>query len=595
MSIVAMVCATSSPADCLPPYSMTRFVSYRGAGCGSVSGGSGTPCRVGDPIDFTIPLYSQCEWAYWTVDGVGTSPIGVRFQTAGVHEVRVLISSFGWPGTFSWGTSVSIVNSIEIADPIEFHEQAGVANIVIERTRLPGTASVDYATSDGTAYAGTNYTAVSGTLTFAADEYRKTVAVPLINDSEFRPGYFNFTLSNASAGYVERGRTTAKVSIVDDDPPPEVTISFDASGYDLQEADGSLPIEMRISSSSPLLVPFTVDYTAPTTSGWLVQIGSARFEPGETSKTITATVRKEPCYRHKESVLNLQLTSATPYPVAKHETPALRVVDAEARPTLTLSDVAVTEGWESHQVYNLTADGPLCSTIIFPATLTEGTATTGDYTSNGPAAYGLMRMQTEGYSTFKIVGDAWYEPDETFNVEIRAPDDPSALQDLPILSRTKATITILNDDPPPYVLSIRAGDDAAGGGIASFLLWFNVPVRGLDATDFAVREENVSGSSVVGVTDYSEDGYSTVFAIAVRCGNPRTPSGGKVTLCLVDDDSIVDENGTSLGGTGAGNGSVESSSSVTVAFTANAPVGAEALFGLAIALALVAMVVLRRS
>lgn len=50
-----------------------------------------------------------------------------------------------------------------------------------EATRLPVT--VAYATADGTATAGSDYTAASGKLTFAPGETSKTIAVPIIGDT----------------------------------------------------------------------------------------------------------------------------------------------------------------------------------------------------------------------------------------------------------------------------------------------------------------------------------------------------------------------------------------------------------------------------
>ena len=46
-----------------------------------------------------------------------------------------------------------------------------------------GRLTVDYATADGTATAGSDYTTTSGTLTFAAGESSKTVSVPITDDS----------------------------------------------------------------------------------------------------------------------------------------------------------------------------------------------------------------------------------------------------------------------------------------------------------------------------------------------------------------------------------------------------------------------------
>lgn len=48
--------------------------------------------------------------------------------------------------------------------------------------RASATASVDYATNDSTAWAGEDYTATSGTLTFEAGETEKTISVPVLND-----------------------------------------------------------------------------------------------------------------------------------------------------------------------------------------------------------------------------------------------------------------------------------------------------------------------------------------------------------------------------------------------------------------------------
>ena len=61
--------------------------------------------------------------------------------------------------------------------------------------------TVDYATADDTATAGADYTARSGTLSFAPGETRKTVSVPVIDDSVEDSGErFTLSLSNATGG-----------------------------------------------------------------------------------------------------------------------------------------------------------------------------------------------------------------------------------------------------------------------------------------------------------------------------------------------------------------------------------------------------------
>ena len=76
-----------------------------------------------------------------------------------------------------------------------------------------GTVTVDYATSDGTATAGDDYTATSGTLTFAPGEWEKTVAVPVLDD-EWDEGEETMTLrlSNARGANIADGEATGTIA-----------------------------------------------------------------------------------------------------------------------------------------------------------------------------------------------------------------------------------------------------------------------------------------------------------------------------------------------------------------------------------------------
>ena len=80
------------------------------------------------------------------------------------------------------------------------------------------TVTVDYATSDGRATAGADYTAVGGTSTFASGERTKTVEVTLLDDTHDEgEETFTLRLSNASGAVITarrrepgRSRTTTR-------------------------------------------------------------------------------------------------------------------------------------------------------------------------------------------------------------------------------------------------------------------------------------------------------------------------------------------------------------------------------------------------
>ena len=78
---------------------------------------------------------------------------------------------------------------------------------------------MDYATKDGTAAAGADYTAASGTLTFAAGETAKTVSVALLDDAvDEGKETFTLTLSNPRGAFLRAMHREAKGVIKNDDP-----------------------------------------------------------------------------------------------------------------------------------------------------------------------------------------------------------------------------------------------------------------------------------------------------------------------------------------------------------------------------------------
>jgi len=97
--------------------------------------------------------------------------------------------------------------------------ESGSATVRVTRsTPAYGTASVNYATADGTA-SGSDYGAASGTLTFAPGETEKTFDVPIAPDATDEPDEtVVLTLSSPSAGLALGSPATATLTIADDDP-----------------------------------------------------------------------------------------------------------------------------------------------------------------------------------------------------------------------------------------------------------------------------------------------------------------------------------------------------------------------------------------
>jgi choice-of-anchor B domain-containing protein len=105
-------------------------------------------------------------------------------------------------------------------------EGSGSVTVRVERAAgSTGAVSVSYSTANGTALAGTDYTAASGTLQWANGETgERTVVIQVANNTSVTGNRnFQLVLSNASGGVIVDGTTSYAITIQEDDvaaPPP---------------------------------------------------------------------------------------------------------------------------------------------------------------------------------------------------------------------------------------------------------------------------------------------------------------------------------------------------------------------------------------
>ena len=153
----------------------------------------------------------------------GSLPAGEYTLTATAHAER---SGGGSTlGTRSVSFRVLAPAALTVADAEGEEGTDAALDFAVTLDRAASAAvTVDYATSDGTATAGSDYTATSGTLTFAAGETAKTVSVPVLDDAHDEGSEtLTLTLSNASGATIADAEATG--TITNDDPIPEVWLA----------------------------------------------------------------------------------------------------------------------------------------------------------------------------------------------------------------------------------------------------------------------------------------------------------------------------------------------------------------------------------
>src|SRR5262249_43664887 len=142
-------------------------------------------------------------------------------------------------------------------------EAATTALVKVARNGT-GAGTVDYLTSDGTAQAGSDYTATSGTLSFGVAQKTLTFAVPIVKDTIGEPSQTALLrLRNPTGCLASLGpQSTAALTITDNDLPGKLQLG--AASYSVDEG-GSATITVRRLAGTASGV--TVAYaTAPGTA-----------------------------------------------------------------------------------------------------------------------------------------------------------------------------------------------------------------------------------------------------------------------------------------------------------------------------------------
>ena len=169
--------------------------------------------------------------------------------------------------------------------------ESGSKAITISRTTTTAAQSVTFTTSDGTAAAGSDYTAVTAVVSFAVGESSKTVNVPILADAivESREA-INLTLSNPTGGGTLAAQRTAILFITDNDT--NGSLQFKSATFSVAEGTANATITVTRTGGTYGAVDVsyaTSDNTATAGSDYTAKSGTLSFAQGQTSKTFTVS------------------------------------------------------------------------------------------------------------------------------------------------------------------------------------------------------------------------------------------------------------------------------------------------------------------
>ncbi|MCX5676783.1 MAG: DUF4347 domain-containing protein [Planctomycetota bacterium] len=176
------------------------------------------------------------------------------------------------------GQAIGTILNDDAAGSIQFgsvtytvNENGGSASIYVTRMGgLGAGAGANYATSNGSASAGSDYTGTSGQLTFGGGQTSKTFTVPIINDTQTDPNEtVNLALSTPTGGAVLGVPSTATLTIWDDDGLGPVDLVWQAKAPIPRPLGGSAVAvydnKIHVIGGSYLLAHYCFD---PSSNAW---------------------------------------------------------------------------------------------------------------------------------------------------------------------------------------------------------------------------------------------------------------------------------------------------------------------------------------
>ena len=340
--------------------------------------------------------------------------------------------------------------TLAINDVTVTEGNAGTVNMTftVTKTAIYDRAiSVRYATANGTATAGADYTAQSGTLNFLPAEMSKTITVVVSTDVFGEPvETLSVNLHTAVSATITDATGTG--TITDDDLYPAINI---VSASQMTEGNFSyesmyFQVTLDVASNQPVTVNYQLnDGTATLGSDYYPEDNSVTFQPGETVKQIIVTIISDRIYELNES-FTVELTSASGGHIVNGLATG-QIYNDDPQPYITISDNAGPEGGQ-YNSRSITFTVQISATSSLPISVdydvSSGTAILG---------YDIYPYPTAGTITFPagypsnypmsitvyLIGDDFPEPNETFFVNLTNPVNV-------YIARSPATGTIMNDD-----------------------------------------------------------------------------------------------------------------------------------------------------
>ncbi len=384
-------------------------------------------------------------------------------------------------------------------------------DIALSRPAQSG-ITLAYQTADGSATAGEDYQATSGTLAIAAGQTGASVYVPVTGDARIE-GSEQFSLLVTAAPGIFATITPGLATVLDDDAGGALpTISLAGAS----QVEGT-------SSSDPFYLTYTVTLSQPAATavsfGYRLVSGTGfedvdvygvnsttSFAPGETSKTILVRIDAD-AVPEPDQAVTVELFDAEGAAFSGGK-PTLQatafVLDDDGsgdKLALTITPQTIAEGDDGVrlQPFEVILSRPGSETRTISYRTADGSATAGEDYQAVSGTLQIAAGQMRGSFTVPIIGDGRIEPDETFSISLMSGTVSST-----------TTVTIANDDRQTPPVGVPDSYTVASGQVFTVTAANGVLANDTDVDGQTLTAQLVSGASKGSVTLNADGGFRYV-------------------------------------------------------------------------------------
>jgi hypothetical protein len=429
------------------------------------------------------------------------------------------------------------------------------ATFTVTLTPVSGaTASVDYATADGSATQPDDYTSKSDTLTFAPGEITKQINVEIIGDTTIEDDE-TFTVTLSSPEGADIGTGTGTGTILNDDLPVLSIDSPSISEGNSGTKDLTFTVTLLPASADTVTVDYaTADGTATQPSDYTAKSDTLTFAPGETTKEIDVEIIGDTTIEPDET---FTVTLSSPNGATIGTATGTGTILNDDFPVLSIDSPSISEGnsGTKNLTFTVTLSPASTESVTVEYATADGTATQpSDYIATSDTL-SFAPGETTKEILIAIKGDVIYEPDETFTVTLSNPDGAT-------IGTGTGTGTIENDEDTPALsisgASVSEGNSGTVDAIFTVTLdpasYEPVTVQYATSNGTAIQpgdytategtltfnpEETSKEIKVPVIGDWIDEADET-FTVTLSNPNPGTRANietGTATGTILDDDT----------------------------------------------------------